>query len=56
MTLNNLVGLDLLEIKALPMATLEALTAEPRPAGQLGLRWDDARYALSLSRCPRRPY
>lgn len=57
MTLTDLAHLDLLEIKSLPTDVLESLCSQPRPTDELlGLRWGDARYALSLRRAPRRPY
>jgi hypothetical protein len=56
MTVNDLANMRLLEIKMIAPAKLESICSQPRPDGQLGLRWDDARYALSLRRAPRRPY
>ena len=56
MTVNDIANMRLLEIKMIAPAKLESICAAPRPDGQLGLRWDDARYALSLRRAPRRPY
>jgi len=56
MTLKDLANLDMLEIKSLPTDVLESLCSQPRPKDLiLGLRWADARYALSLRRAPRRP-
>ena len=54
--LEDLRGLDMLEIKSLPRETLEALTAAPRPADpDLAYYYGNARYALSLHRAPARP-
>ena len=56
MTLTDIAHLDMLEIKSLPTDVLESLCSQPRPTDELlGLRWGDARYALSLRRAPRRP-
>lgn len=56
MTLTDLANLDLLEIKSLPIDVLESICSQPRPTDELmGLRWGNARYALSLRRAPRRP-
>ena len=55
MTVQDIRHMHLLEIKGLPIEQLEAICAEPRPVGDLAFRRDDARYALSLRRCPRRP-
>ena len=56
MTVNDIAQLCRLEIKGLPLVDLESICSQPRPTDErLGLRWDDARYALSLRRAPRRP-
>ena len=55
MNAHYIANMRLLEIKSLPLIVLESICNLPRPDGQLGLRWDDARYALSLQRSPRRP-
>jgi 8-oxo-dGTP pyrophosphatase MutT (NUDIX family) len=56
MTVNDIAHLRLLEIKSLSTEALESICSQPRPTDELlGLRWGDARYALSLRRSPRRP-